>query len=328
MGYPLLVRLPAFINRRELRRSLYEMMLPFKLVHFGCEPEPPELSRYLVFVDTIQNLREAWSKDTREIIRENDGTYHDLFDERYKTERIDENGQVWIHREIPKDAEKVEIPIKELFSSFEEFAADSDEYHEETGSYGYWTNPNGKWENYYLNRRYPTPEKNLSLLNGSFSNFARLCSIKFDFTKAEEEREKRFADFWRTYDELFRTKELLQNRNSVFLAFAHQLGFMRESYVEDISDDDRNDKDVLIFPSGWTPDEGWFFLFRRITYEEALRGKECFFQPYFSWARLDKDGWEDSGTTPEELISYANKHKEWLTKGNQRDWLFSISCKP
>ncbi len=48
---------------------------------------------------------------------------------------------------------------------------------------------------------------------------------------------------------------------------------------------------------------------------------------YLTWARLDKDGWEDCGATPGELIAYANKHKEWLTRGNQRDWLIALCCK-
>ncbi len=133
-SYLLLARLPASINRRDVRKSLYDMMLPYKFERRG-DDDPPELNQYLVFIDDMQSLREEWEQDTRQVIRENDGCYYE-FDDRYKVESVDENGRYCSCWEIPKDAVRVEVSVKELYSSFEEFAKDSASFNEETGTYG------------------------------------------------------------------------------------------------------------------------------------------------------------------------------------------------
>ena len=317
--YSLLARLPAATDRRELRKKLFEMMIPHKYERRG-DPDPPELEKYLAFVDQTEEIREDWETEIREMIIEADGSLHNFYDKRY-FEDIDDINCKPVY---PPGSQKTDVRVKDLFSTFDDYASDVATRNSETGKYGCWRNPHGRWDGYQIGLRYPKPVKFLPLINGSFSNIARFCSIKFDFAKMEKKKESDFEEFWQTYKELFETKILLQKRDWAFPAWARMFGFMEEKFHEEITDEERSSDDLLIFPSTWKED--WQFLFKRITYEDVLKTKECFGGRFAGWARIDADGWQDCGSTPEELIAFANGQVKWLSGGNRRDWLIWVQC--
>lgn len=59
--------------------------------------------------------------------------------------------------EVPTHLEKREVPFKETYPTFEAFMSDwcgKDNRDETTGKYGYWENPNAKWDWYSLGGRW------------------------------------------------------------------------------------------------------------------------------------------------------------------------------
>lgn len=58
---------------------------------------------------------------------------------------------------VPAPLKEVKVPFKEMFKTFEDFMRDWSGYKgpdEKTGRYGYWENPNAKWDFYRVGGRY------------------------------------------------------------------------------------------------------------------------------------------------------------------------------
>jgi hypothetical protein len=114
---------------------------------------PQEL---LEFHETETEYLKEYEEDAIERIVMPDGSLISMFDDEF---RIDENGfgiGSQTH-EVPDHLEKTEIPFKELYPTFEDFMKDHHGYtkrDDKTGRYGYWENPNAKWDWYELGGRW------------------------------------------------------------------------------------------------------------------------------------------------------------------------------
>lgn len=171
---------------------------------------------YLEFNDVEPEIREEWETDTVTRVKMPDGRLLTTYDEEFRI-----SGQIGIGNsthKVPEDLEKVEVPLKELYPDFGQFA---EEYHgyrkdEITGKYGYWENPNRKWDWYQVGGRWTgffplkpgatgeigAPGLMTSPAEVGYADQARLCDIDLDRARDEAEREARhrFAVWRRAFE--------------------------------------------------------------------------------------------------------------------------------
>lgn len=101
------------------------------------------------FVDCTADVLEGW-ESTRDQI-EIDGKYFSPYDTMFRG--LDSEPYSY-----PKNSKKVNVPLKQIYSSLEEFVTKDQGYHVENidgeERYGYWCNPNGKWDWHSLGGRW------------------------------------------------------------------------------------------------------------------------------------------------------------------------------
>lgn len=108
---------------------------------------------YLEFVDTESEMLEQYETKTSERVVMPDGRLLTPWDEEFKVR----DGPFSTRSEVPPDLERRQVPFKELFATFEQFAR---EWHGAEGRdpekkrYGYWENPNAKWDWYLIGGRW------------------------------------------------------------------------------------------------------------------------------------------------------------------------------
>lgn len=109
---------------------------------------------------------------------------------------------------VPAYLEQREIPYKETFATFDDFMREWCNYEKDskTGKYGYWENPNAKWDWYELGGRYRGDLRAITgeLGDPSWCNYdetvpkgrfdrARIADIDFS---QDEEQYQRSMDYW------------------------------------------------------------------------------------------------------------------------------------
>lgn len=127
-------------------------LAPFQENNMGDCPE-----EYLEFFDVEDKSREEYEEGGTDMIRCPDGTLAYPWDDRFRV-----SGSIGIGtgtHTVPEGAgfEKVHVLHKERFATFEEFIDEWKGYKKrdpEMGRYGYWENPNAKWDWYSLGGRW------------------------------------------------------------------------------------------------------------------------------------------------------------------------------
>lgn len=150
---------------------LEDVMAPFD--------EQTEDPRFRKFDDqTDEHRKEYETKSTEKVIAP-DGTKLWPWDDRLKNPERDDNDFLSDKPRniVPEGYKKVKIPFKELYPTFEEFMADwADMEPNEEGRYGYFRNPNAKWDWYQIGGRWAgffrIKESARSKYEGSEPNFS------------------------------------------------------------------------------------------------------------------------------------------------------------
>ena len=127
-----------------------EQMAPYQENNMGDCPK-----EYLEFCDEEEGYLKEYNNDSKSMIKMPNGDLKSPYDEIFK--KTDPEAS-WSHSyEIPIECKKVEVLFKEVYSTFEEFMEDwagYDEKDPETGKFGYWENPNRKWDWYQMGGRW------------------------------------------------------------------------------------------------------------------------------------------------------------------------------
>lgn len=127
----------------KLNKDLEMALAPFQENNMGDCPK-----EYLEFNSVTEEEKETYETGTITKVKCPDGKLVSLFDDMFKVEGIIGIGSC--SHKIPENAgfEKVEVPFKELFTTFEQYMKEYGDYEldEEMNDYGYWENPNAKWD--------------------------------------------------------------------------------------------------------------------------------------------------------------------------------------
>ena len=150
-----------------------KQLAPFQENNMGNCPR-----EYLAFNDHEDEYREEYEKQTREMIVMEDGSLLSPYADCFKQKRAnDPFGGVGFSTSdkflYPAGTTRREVPFKELYPTLEAFAKDwhGAERDAEKGRYGYWENPNKKWDWHSLGGRWTGM---LKLKNGDATPMARL----------------------------------------------------------------------------------------------------------------------------------------------------------
>lgn len=124
------------------------LLAPYQENNMGDCP-----SEYLEFVDTEENGRYAYENGYAEKLQAPDGQLFDKYDPQFKDTNSDDFNPVYL---IPDGYKEILVAYKDLYPTFDDYM---EKYREverdpETGRYGYWTNPNAKWDYWRIGGRF------------------------------------------------------------------------------------------------------------------------------------------------------------------------------
>lgn len=198
-----------------LENRLEEMLAPFQENNMGDCPE-----EYLEFHSSYKEHQEEYEHDGIQKIKFPDGTSISPWDEEELKKKIPfvvlqnekdlekypksrwYSSNCWINNKrcticfdlFTAHAELVEIPFTDLYPKYEDFLTDYYEvpFDAEMQDYGYWENPNSKWDWWQIGGRW---EDSLKLKSGERTDYARLKDI--DFTPDSNAAEH-YRKLWRS----------------------------------------------------------------------------------------------------------------------------------
>lgn len=122
-----------------------ELLAPFQENNMGDCPE-----EYLEFNDVEEEYLEKFQNKGIDMIEAPNGELLNVWDERFNDKR---GGNAKV---IPKGYKQIHILFKDKYKDFDEFMEQYGGYKkdESTGKYGYWENPNAKWDWYEMGGRW------------------------------------------------------------------------------------------------------------------------------------------------------------------------------
>jgi hypothetical protein len=120
-----------------------------QLAPFNEQPEDGDPAVVLDFNDTTDEKRQQYADESTTWVRCEDGTLVLPWDERFRI------AGTFAQVQAPAHLERVEIPFRERYATFEEFVR---EWHSEEpnaeGRYGYFSNPRAKWDWWVIGGRW------------------------------------------------------------------------------------------------------------------------------------------------------------------------------
>ena len=337
--YAVVVRIPASRAKDvgDVERALEDMMAPFD--------EQTEDERFVTFEDKEDEYRKQFEEETCEMIRL-DGELLSPYDDRFRTP-----GEVGIgtgtHENLPPTAERVRVPFKERYSSFEQFCSD---YHgsdpdPKTGKHGYWHNENAKWDWYQIGGRWRgyfqikagvAPVIGPSGVGGNepnpgCSDVARVGDLDFD--RIERESREAAEKFWGEWQEFIGGKEFHPFEGPRSLALDFGMLEVRQGPPAPGEEDraipwNRSDR--------WRPEDeraGWHDIYRKMTKEEFDREIAPAFFDVAPYAVLDESGWHEPGrmgwwavshAEEGQILRYKKAFRGWLSESKPDDWLVAV----
>lgn len=184
-------------------KTIEELLAPYQENNMGDCPK-----EYLAFVDTTDENREIYETGDREFVIMPDGRRLSPYDNEFKVRNDKSKKWESYTYVVPAEFKRVRIPLTDLFKTFDEYMDDiGDKRDPETGKYGYWENPNRKWDWWMVGGRWrgqvkatgggvakddPTPYP-----NGGYDQ-AKLGNMIWD---RDEAAAKRASDEWRSWVE-------------------------------------------------------------------------------------------------------------------------------
>lgn len=189
------------------------------------------------------------------------------------------------------DGELKNAPYKEIYPTFEEYmkAENEDEFNEEANDYGYWENPNARWDWCDVGGRWTNC---ITLKNGDKRSYAKIKDINFGVVSSKYKKAERF---W----------ELVVEEQSLKEGEEKPFNWYKKEYYLDRYKD-KND---------YATKESSFMTFALLT-------------PDGKWFEKDKMGfWGIDSSTKESTKQYEDVFNEVVKKEEYQDyWFVVVDC--
>ena len=151
--------------------SLEDLLAPFQENNMGDCPEA-----YLEFINVEAEYKQRYETDTAEYIELEEGDLVSAHDPMFCKPIM---GGMISTQEIPMHLKRVQVPHNQVYSSFDEFMVQYMGYlskDDKTDAWGYWENPNAKWDWWKIGGRWSNM---LLLRSGEQVNVAQIKDIFF-----------------------------------------------------------------------------------------------------------------------------------------------------
>lgn len=311
-----LVRLPAV--ETDLTDALAKALLPYK--ESGCgDEDPPGLAQYLVFHDREEECLNDYQTKTTEAIELADGTLVSRYDKLYYDS--------WNHKtNLPQGAKEKEVPFTELYPTFEAYLEGWEGLTKDptNGKYGYWKNPNQKWDWYAIGGRW---SNYLPTTDGKV-NFCRIEQLDFD-SLAKEQAAKAKA-FYEAYQ-----KALVEGVSQDWFGWDSNVRdrAVATGLVKVVNPKDLTGQETRT--ATWPRDANKIDVLTPISEADFYTKWASLFNPIKPWATVDAQGWHEQGkmgwwacsdATTESTYAFANGFMDWLKSGDTQDWLVAVDC--
>ena len=110
--------------------------------------------KYLKFYSITNKEKENWKKESTVRILMPNGNLLKRYDEKFEMKKRGDK-VITTTYEIPSNCKEVKIPYKVLFKTFEEYMNYMhNQKDNDTNDYGYWENPNARWDWFCIGGRY------------------------------------------------------------------------------------------------------------------------------------------------------------------------------
>lgn len=344
--FTVMVRVPSEIKREALEEAVGRLMDPF------CEhTDKGRLERFMVFKDHEDEYRQKYETESCEMVKLEDGTLVSRYDDRFKDPKFFGSFGTNSHI-VPEHLEKVDVPFKQRYATFEQYMLDycGEERDEKTGRYGYYHNPNAKWDYWRIGGRWrgklltkpEAQDKGLDEVAWEYgpewhkekvpggANEVDYCRISaLDFARIDAEAREAANKFWAQADEFFAGREFDEWKESGPRTTMLDLGIL-DCF------DEKEMPNVFFWRKAWerTPTR------YDVVVEKPSRDKlddvvVDFMSPIRPYAFLDSTGWHARGRmgwfgagddTPESNSSFAKTFNAWLKEGDQDDWIVMVDC--
>lgn len=151
--------------------TVEELLAPYQENNMGdC------LKEYLEFIDITEENFDEYNNGGCDMVQLPDGKLVYTWDDMFRKQGSFGFGNDT--HEVPSEYKIVHILHKERYKTFEEFMEDwvGESKDEETGEYGYWENPNAKWDWYEVGGRF---SHLMNHKNGYKIAFGKISEIDF-----------------------------------------------------------------------------------------------------------------------------------------------------
>lgn len=191
-------------------KTVEEMLAPYQ--ENSCSECP---RKYMEFFDTEGDSRSEYHTGSAEYVITDNGSLVRPWDEMFRVDGQKGCYGATTHK-VPDHLRRVNIPYTMLYSSFDDYMTEycGEKRDEETGRYGYWENPNKKWDWWVIGGRWRgtlraidggrveqpkswlfNVEDNFKYKDGYFDQ-ARLGDIIFDTDNERYQQAKREWQKW------------------------------------------------------------------------------------------------------------------------------------
>lgn len=329
-----IVRIPGTVAAGEdLDAAIVAALAPYQENNMGDCPK-----QFLEFHDEEGEYREGYESGATDMVRCPDGSLVHPWDERFRVPGTIGSGS-GTHR-VPDGYELVDVPHKERFATFEAFVSDwhgRSERDPEKVRFGYWENPNKKWDWYSVGGRWsgyfpvrPGADYENEDRPGK-ADIARKREVDFD--RVATEQADALVKFHAEWLEFLAGKK--------FPAFegprdkAIRIGLLEVRKGDPLSGEE--DRAIPWRDSVQPGDDraGWHDIYKRVTLEELRADYADTFSPIKGFACLDEKGWHEPGTmgwfacssdTPETYREHSKMFAAWLRDTDPDAWLVAVDC--
>lgn len=285
-----------------------EMLAPYQENNMGDCPR-----KYLAFNSITEEYKLIYEKESKTMVLINDDKLVSEFNDMFKKEIIKEgNWYPTTTYEIPEKYRKVQIPHKLLYPTFDDFMKEDvgETKDEEVDDYGYWENPNSKWDWYDIGGRWNNRlliKENISIEGLAKSKakpapigykWVNACKIKdLELEKMMEGKYEKAKRFW-------------------------------ELKVEGQEPQNEEEKEIL----EWDDYKKEYYTERYSSKEEYAKWKSMF----ATFAMVDEKGWHEKGkmgwwgidtSTGESERDFIKKFNAELKNiENQEKYIVMVDC--
>jgi hypothetical protein len=147
------------------------LLAPFQENSMGNCPE-----EYLAFFDVEEEYRRSYESESAEYVEMEDGRLLSPYNSIFRTTA---SSPILRTHEVPSHLKRVWIPHKEKYTTFDDYLMQHVGYSardEKTGKWGYWENPNAKWDSWQIGGSW---SNRLLLRSGEQVNAAPIKDIFF-----------------------------------------------------------------------------------------------------------------------------------------------------